>query len=349
LDNGCIQKVCCNESILDGKRTVLKCEKSKPERCPVSTFEKCKEITTRPGCTRKQCFKYTKTGDDVVSNGCYMSGKEVCIPTEKNECKDRAIGRNCKRQWCCKVRIVGGVKKTVLCSWNGQKRCDPVIIRKCTLVDTKRNCKRTRCCRIRIQEGQKPETLRCKFRGPQICNHIPPVKKCSWVGSGSLCKKKQCCLWRWTRDEQLVKIENSCVWGSKEVCETTVFTKCFHEVTRLGCKRRKCCKYEKKGKEIKIKTCTEGPEFCELVPCGCPKKTCDCETKVKVVCGDGKTYQNECVAQCAGAIKIVEGRCPPIVPPVDPTPSSICRYQYFRFKDGKCTPTSNTQNCKRIN
>jgi len=92
--------------------------------------------------------------------------------------------------------------------------------------------------------------------------------------------------------------------------------------------------------------CIDKEEKCKLVPCSCPLKSCSCPTTVSIVCADGKNYQNECVAKCAGAVKIIVGRCP-FTPPIDPTTeSNVCKNQFFaRQSNGQCSPIQPQDNC----
>jgi len=135
-------------------------------------------------------------------------------------------------------------------------------------------------------------------------------------------------------------------------CTPVIIDKCYSKVTRVGCTVQKCCKYERKGDIVSLIKCVDGQETCTgtgtsgsggsngsgLVPCSCPLKSCQCSSDVAIVCADGKNYQNECVAKCAGAVEILTGRCP-FTPPIDPTTeSNVCKNQFYSVTfDGKCT------------
>jgi len=338
LLNGCTQKECCIVSTIGKEGKALSCKKYKPTKCPTTNYEKCQEMKTKPNCSRRICFKYSQTGDKITSNGCYMSSKvENCVPTEKIECNDLPVGKECFRQWCCKVQIIGGIKKTKSCTWNGEKKCKKIKTTECKLVSTTKHCKRTKCCK-KIINGKEEKIEKCSFKGKEICSDEPPVRKCSFIESGNLCKRKQCCLFRYTRDDKLIKIENSCIWDGAEICSPIIIDKCFKVVTKVGCEKMKCCSYQKIGKTIKLLKCLDGKETCKLVPCSCPQKKCDCSTEVKIVCGDGKNYQNECVAKCSGAIFINNGKCPITEPPTQNQP--ICSDQSYTIENGKCSKCS---------
>jgi hypothetical protein len=132
--------------------------------------------------------------------------------------------------------------------------------------------------------------------------------------------------------------------GVKE-CTPVIVEKCFKAQSRVGCTVNKCCKYEKKDGIVTLIKCVDGKEECKLVPCTCPLKSCQCSQDVVPVCADNKTYQNECVARCAGSTTIIKGRCA-VAPPSDPTPEpSICKYEFFTRSGDKCSPTKESSTC----
>jgi len=102
----------------------------------------------------------------------------------------------------------------------------------------------------------------------------------------------------------------------KKKCAVKKYTECHDVQTSAYCFAQKCCKYIKKvDQPVKVVSCLVGKETCSVQKCACPHKRCECPSKVSYVCAGGKTYQNECVAKCAGASNIILGKCAKVCPP----------------------------------
>jgi len=139
-------------------------------------------------------------------------------------------------------------------------------------------------------------------------------KKTEIAESRKLCTRKQTCTYLRTgcNTVQLIK----CVWFGKEKCHVHKYSQCHPIQTSQYCHAEKCCQYIKKvGKSLVVKNCKVGNEVCKTQKCACPYKRCECPSTVSYVCAGGRTYQNACVAKCAGATSVVSGKCAKVCPP----------------------------------
>jgi hypothetical protein len=234
------------------------------------------------------------------------NGEAICTPYKIVKCSIRQMNKFCTNKYCCATERTGQKIGKTTCSWGKFKQCTTIIEKRCKMITLKNKCKRLKCCLYQSSElHPNSKLLKCHFKGPQIC--AKSVKtKCHRRTTRPSCTQLVCCTYLY---HHKYVIKTSCRKKGPEKCKPIRFTKCSIQKLSPNCKAKKCCIYEKNGNVIKQISCKTGEKRCSCSR-NCPKKRCDCPVEDnKIVCGDGKNYQNACLAKCSGASNVTIGKC----------------------------------------